>query len=311
MAWNEFNDSPREKVKNGGIEVTRKVWGPWEERYDLLTDPNWSIYPGLSAVNLQSVDFEPWPKCPEKDLSDRSTTTNNYEFVKATLTYSTPTVSGGGGGGGGGRRGGSPNSKLPKQEEVEEEIDGSSYYTIQVDGDLEVDFIKGSGKYKWDNAPAENKVPLNYTKKFRVPFLNIQLTRNRWAEPDWPNLDLIMGSVNENPYDIPVVDIPAPTDTLLFNSYSASYRVDSEELGVPSFVWDVTYHLQYRWLKNRKFINGQGKAEDSGIDQTKAIGWNHFYCEALGAWDRITHVDDTDDNTRFIFPRTNWKRLLS
>ena len=302
MSWKEFGGYPLEKFGGDGIEVIRMLHGPWEDRKELLENDDYIQYPEIEGLTLQSVEFEPWPECPTLDPSDRSQTINAYEEVKATLTYSTPQNINSGSSGG--------RSSQEGFDQVTQDIDGISFYTIDVNGDIEVDYLKGAGKYKWDNVPANLKLPLNYSKKIRIPFIDIRVTRNNWREPEWESLGELIGTVNKNNWEIPVMDILAPQDTIYFSTYSATFRTDFSQLGIPRYTWDVSYHMQYRWLKRQKRVTSGGDVVSSGTSPEYAIGWNHFFCEGLGAWDRILHVDISNPDERYYFPRVNWDQYL-
>lgn len=299
MSWNEFNDSPTERIGADGIEVVRMLWGPWDERLDLLQNDDYVTYPDIAGLTVQNFEFEPWVGCPEKDLTDRGQTVNKYPYAKVTITYATPQdLSSSGGNGRGSQQG---------IDSVSQDLGDGSFYTMDIDGQLQVDRVKANVDTNWETIPVRKGLPFPGTWPVRVPFQDIKLTRNNWGEPDWDEVDDLQGKVNQAQFEFPVTGIRAPKHTVLFNSYSASYSTDFSEFGVPKYIWNVTYHLQYRWIKDA-LIYGATGVERTGSDRSKAVGWNHFIHPAFGLWDKVKW--DRFGNDIYYYPDGDFNKVF-
>lgn len=100
----------------------------------------------------------------------------------------------------------------------------------------------------------------------RIPITEHHLTWRQVVNPPWEAIQSLQGTVNADEF------LGCPAETLLCEGADANklYSAGLEQ-GPSAFTWEIRYVFRQRAIK----YGGQ------------TYGWNHFYRETDGAWDRL------------------------
>lgn len=248
----ELNDSPTFSVgMNGSLKVTRRLVIAWTDAEAFIleykpptidtggtiTQSPGKAYPGFNGLLRVSTIDSIVPYAGDKPAKSTGATdgVNDYELALASLSYAVP-------------------SFAQTEEEAQDEGDPVPFLKHDIKGGGMAISLPGRGlEWAVDNEPIPNK---KLTETLFVGITKHNVTWPRVVNPNWTALEQQKNTCNDAAFELR--GFSYPTETLMYETYSASQTVMSDG----ERAWNITLHFS-------------GKITFDEETQTYVGGWNH------------------------------------
>lgn len=276
MSWSEAQGSPIEQFGLSGSNVTRILLGPWSDRINLaiaffqrqsLFGVGPAVYPVANSLFVDSIKFEPLGDLapdafnmsdPVSQLASYNAQEGNGPTCRATITYK--------------------NIDIPDQQSQDQQLPEGTYATYRAKFSGEFLTVPGRA-LKWEDN--EEQVSPDIQGVVLIPLNDHVITWNKVPYPPFEAINRIKGSVNQQPFKIPVLNRTVPAECLLFEGSEVDKDVPLDPFQPQP--WKLTYTMREKLVTA---FNGKGSADDI------TAGWNHVYRDDPPGWARPLSGDE-------------------
>lgn len=277
--------SPQGGFDGSGLYIRRRVLVPWSDidNYSRELLPPSTVsgstinqFPGASLAGftgfiVSSYSWEPYFGDSDRPTNpqDCGTAAPSYEFARFNIEYRIPSfpISSGGAA--------SRGDPVPFLQ-----------HRMTSGGDV-LNLEQGDTNGRWFFETANEYVPEGVPIPKFVGTTQHDLHWPKVPKPNWPNLELFKGSVNDAPFKLRNYEYPA--EQLLYLNYDSVEVVMTDG----NVAYDLTIHFSAKSVEVSPGVYG---------------GHNHYWNGDLSRWERV--VLDTD-STVSPYPRNNFANLFT